>query len=85
MRVWGERRVEPTRTGGREALSPFERRLLQLKGAGLSRRQIAERVRRSPQTVSNSLTVAKDKIGARSLTEAAVLLAKRRFRTNPSP
>jgi hypothetical protein len=35
-------------------------------------------LRRSPQTISNSLTVAKEKLGARTLMEAAYALASAR-------
>ena len=76
-RMWRERRAGKTRPAGHDALTPFERRLLELMASGLSRREIARAVHRSPQTISNSLTVAKEKLGARSLTQAAVLIAQR--------
>jgi DNA-binding NarL/FixJ family response regulator len=60
----------------RERLTPFERHLLELMASGLKRKEIARAVNKSPQTVSNSMTVAKDKLGARSLAEAAVWLAR---------
>jgi DNA-binding NarL/FixJ family response regulator len=44
--------------------------------SGLKRKEIARADNKSPQTVSNSMTVAKDKLGARSLAEAAVRLAR---------
>jgi DNA-binding NarL/FixJ family response regulator len=72
-----ERRVRPWRDGVRERLTPFERHLLGLMAAGLTRKEIARAVNKSPQTVSNSMTVAKDKLGARSLAEAAVRIARR--------
>ena len=75
--MWRERRSGMTRPAGRDPLTPFERRLLELMASGLSRREIARAVHRSPQTISNSLTVAKEKLGARSLTQAAVLIAQR--------
>ncbi|TMF20313.1 MAG: hypothetical protein E6I35_02210 [Chloroflexi bacterium] len=56
-------------------LTAFERRVLELFASGLARGEIARAVNRAPKTISNSLTVAKDKLGARSLAEAAVLLS----------
>jgi DNA-binding CsgD family transcriptional regulator len=56
-------------------LSAFERRTLELFASGLPRREIAEILNRAPKTISNSLTSAKEKLGARSLAEAAALLA----------
>ncbi len=56
-------------------LTAFERRALELFASGLPRGEIAQVLNRAPKTISNSLTTAKDKMGARSLTEAAVLLA----------
>lgn len=75
IRVDEERRVRPGRGVVRERLTPFERHLLELMAAGLKRKEIARAVNKSPQTVSNSMTLAKDKLGARSLAEAAVRLA----------
>ena len=54
-------------------LTASERRILKLRAAGLNRTDIARILHRSPQTISNSLTLAKEKLGARSLTEAVVL------------
>jgi DNA-binding NarL/FixJ family response regulator len=56
-------------------LTPFERRIFALRVLGLSRKDVARRLNRSPQTISNALTVAKEKLGATSLIEAAVVLA----------
>ena len=56
-------------------LSPFERRTLELFASGLPRGEIAQVLNRAPKTISNSLTSAKEKLGARSLAEAAVLIA----------
>ncbi|TLY18016.1 MAG: response regulator transcription factor, partial [Nitrospirae bacterium] len=42
---------------------------------GLPRGEIARVLNRAPKTISNALTAAKDKLDARSLAEAAVLLA----------
>jgi len=72
-----ERRADLARPAGHNQLTPFERRLLELMALGLNRKEIARAVDRSPQTISNSLTVAKEKLGARSLTQAAVLIARR--------
>jgi DNA-binding NarL/FixJ family response regulator len=55
-------------------LTAFERRVLGLFASGLARGEIALVLNRAPKTISNSLTAAKDKLGARSLAEAAVLL-----------
>lgn len=71
-----DRRVRPVPGVVRERLTPFERHLLALMASGLKRKEIARAVNKSPQTVSNSMTVAKDKLGARSLAEAAVRLAR---------
>lgn len=59
-----------------ERITPYERRIFHLLGSGMSRSEIGRAVKRSPQTISNSLTVAKEKIGARSIVHAAVLLAR---------
>jgi len=56
-------------------LSAFERRTLELFAAGLPRREIAQLLNRAPKTISNSLTASRDKLGARSLAEAAALMA----------
>jgi DNA-binding NarL/FixJ family response regulator len=56
------------------SLTAFERRVLELFASGLARGEIAQVLNRAPKTISNSLTAAKDKLGARSLAEAAVLL-----------
>jgi len=57
------------------SLTPFERRILELRVRGLSRKEIARDLGLSPQTISNSLTIAKEKLGAHSLMEAAGLLS----------
>jgi DNA-binding CsgD family transcriptional regulator len=62
-------------TGRLAPLTAFERRVLALFAAGFSRSEIAAAVKLSPKTVSNTLTAAKEKVGARSLVEAAVLVA----------
>ena len=56
-------------------LTAFERRTLELFAAGLPRGEIAQLLKRAPKTISNSLTAARDKLGARSLAEAAALMA----------
>ena len=64
------------RNSAREAnLTAFEHRALELMASGLRRREIARALNRAPKTISNSLTTAKDKLGARSLAEAVKLLA----------
>jgi len=57
-------------------LTPFERRLLELLAAGMTRTEIGILLHISPRTVTHALTVAKEKIGARTLTEAAVRLSR---------
>lgn len=60
---------------GVSSLTPFEARILALFATGLGRHEIARALNRSPQTISNALTVAKEKMCARSLVEAAVLMS----------
>jgi len=62
---------------GRDCLTPFEAHILELLRSGLNRIEIATIASRSPQTISNSLTQAKDKLGARSLTQAAFIAVRR--------
>ncbi len=56
-------------------LTAFERRSLEMFAAGLPRGEIAHLLKRAPKTISNCLTAARDKLGARSLGEAAALIA----------
>lgn len=56
-------------------LTPFELRLLELRARGLDRNQIGHLLDRSPHTISNSLTIAKEKLGARTLLEAIMQVA----------
>ena len=74
VKVLQRRHSKPGRATGRDGLTPFESRILQLLATGMTRNEIARQLDRSPQTISNALTVAKDKLGARSLTEAAVIV-----------
>lgn len=60
-----------------EPLTPVQQRSLELLAAGFRRKEIARKLHRSPKTISNSLTVAKEKLGARSLTEAVILVTER--------
>jgi DNA-binding NarL/FixJ family response regulator len=46
---------------------------MQLFAAGRDRHEIAAVLNRAPKTVSNCLTVVKEKLGARTLAEAVVL------------
>jgi DNA-binding NarL/FixJ family response regulator len=57
-----------------ESLDAYEREILALFADGWSRDEIAARLGLSPRTVGNRLTVAKEKLAARSLTHAAVIL-----------
>jgi len=59
---------------GSIALSDLETRCLRLYGAGWTRMEISEMARVSRRTVGATLTVAKEKLGARSLAHAALLL-----------
>lgn len=74
MKILRGRRTKQRRTSGRDGLTPFESRILQLLATGMTRNEIARQLGRSPQTISNALTVAKDKLGARSLIQAAVIV-----------
>lgn len=56
-----------------DALTAFERRAMELFVAGLDRHEIAMVLNRSPKTISNCLTVVKEKLGASTLAEAVVL------------
>ena len=58
-------------------VTPTELRILELRASGLSRNDIAELLHRSPQTISNSLTLAKEKLGARSIVQAVALVTIR--------
>ena len=70
-----EPRREQRDSGGAFNLTAFERRTLELFAGGLPRGEIAQLLKRTPKTISNSLTAARDKLGARSLAEAAALIA----------
>jgi len=60
--------IDPT------GLSELEARCLRLYGAGWSRAEISKMARVSRRTVGAALTVAKEKLGARTLAHAALLL-----------
>jgi DNA-binding NarL/FixJ family response regulator len=53
-------------------LTTTEKRVLEAFSDGRTRAEIAKIVGLSPRTVGHVLTVAKEKLGARSLAEAAV-------------
>lgn len=59
-------------------LSPQERRVLELIAAGLTNRQIAEKLRLAEKTVKNYVSSLLHKLGFERRTEAAVYLEKRR-------
>ena len=61
------------------SLDRYEAEILELFADGYSREQIAVRLGLSPRTVGNRLTVAKEKLAARSLTHAAVILRMHRL------
>jgi len=73
VKILRRRHTKQPQTSGRGELTPFESRILQLLATGMTRNEIARQLNRSPQTISNAMTVAKDKLGARSLTQAAVI------------
>src|SRR5258708_15832943 len=76
VRADQERRVRPWGDGVRERLTPFERHLLELMASGLKRKEIARAVKKSPQTVSNSMPVAKDNLAPPPLPAPAARLAR---------
>ena len=59
---------------GVDALTGVERRALVGLSSGLTRVQLAEELSLSPYTVGHMLTQAKEKLGARTLTQAAVMV-----------
>jgi DNA-binding CsgD family transcriptional regulator len=59
-----------------EMLTPLERHALELFSTGIGRAEIAKRLNRSPKTISNALTVAKEKLRAKSLAHAAALFVQ---------
>jgi two-component system response regulator DesR len=61
---------------GPHILTPFERRILELLASGMTRAEIASALRVSPESVSHSLTNAKEKMGARTPTEAVVVFVR---------
>jgi DNA-binding CsgD family transcriptional regulator len=54
-------------------LTQLEHRILSLYATGLRRAQIGARVGLSEHTISHYLTIAKEKLGADTLVQAAVL------------
>jgi DNA-binding CsgD family transcriptional regulator len=56
-------------------LSELEARCLRLYGAGWNRDEISRIARVSRRTVGAALTIAKEKLGARTLAHAALLLS----------
>ena len=62
------------RSTGSIGLSDLETRCVRLYGAGWNRAEISEMVCVSSRTVGAALTVAKEKLGARSLAHAALIL-----------
>jgi DNA-binding CsgD family transcriptional regulator len=66
--------VRSTALFGIDSLTHSEFVALEYLAAGLTRGEIAARMRLSPHTVSHHLTIAKEKLGARSLVQAAASL-----------
>jgi DNA-binding CsgD family transcriptional regulator len=58
-------------------LTDLERRVLAAYAAGARRAEIAARIGLADRTVGTYLTVAKEKLGARTLAHAAALCAAR--------
>jgi DNA-binding CsgD family transcriptional regulator len=56
-------------------LSDLEARCLRLYGAGWNRDEISKMARVSRRTVGAALTIAKEKLGARTLANAALILS----------
>lgn len=56
-----------------DGLTAFETRIIGLLASGHDRQQIARALNRSPKTVSNILTVVRDKLGAMTLAQAVAL------------
>ncbi|KAA9150110.1 response regulator transcription factor [Amycolatopsis acidicola] len=63
-----------------DQLSPQERRVLELIAAGLTNRQIAQRLYLAEKTIKNYVSSLLHKLGFERRTEAAVYLANRRRR-----
>jgi DNA-binding CsgD family transcriptional regulator len=61
--------------GGRDRLSPTERRIAELAGAGQRNQEIAARLFLSPKTVEANLSRVYSKLGVRSRAELAHHLA----------
>ena len=57
----------------RVTLTELERAVLEAYADGAGRLEIAERVGLAPRTVGTYLTIAKEKLGARTLAHAATL------------
>ncbi len=73
LRASGETRRRPA--GTLDALTPQEQQIARLAAAGLSNRDIAERMFLSPRTVSTHLYRIYPKVGVRTRGELAALLA----------
>ncbi len=58
-----------------DILTTRERQVLLAYAEGCGRREISSRFQISPNTVSHALTLAKEKLGARSIPQAAVLFS----------
>jgi DNA-binding CsgD family transcriptional regulator len=67
-------RIGYHRSGGDGfALTALERAVLEAYAAGADRLEIAQRVGLAPRTVGTYLTIAKEKLGARTLAHAATI------------
>lgn len=75
--LWGVLHMGQARApwGRSIALSELESRCIRLYGAGWTRDEISRMAHVSPRTVGAALTVAKEKLGARSLAHAAILIS----------
>lgn len=76
MRAADRRRTQRRRRGP-NSLTPFETNILRLYAEGFNRAVIARMLDRSPKTVSNALTLIKEKTGVVKLRQLAVIARRR--------
>jgi len=66
------------------ALTPRERQIIELVVDGCSNSEIASRLKLSPQTVKNQLSVIFDKVGAASRVQLAVFAVRHHLIQDPT-
>ena len=64
------------------SLTTYETRIMDDIVAGMTQREIAEKQNRAHQTIESHISHVKDKLGARTTAQAAVIYA--RGQTNPT-